>query len=150
MLIILEGCDGVGKTTLAKQLKTILGAQIVHCTIKTPNDYDFFHAIIEASKTQHIIADRFMYGQFVYQKENERKLTLKQLHTLETECLQAGAKVIHVRAESWLIAQRLNARGETLINGLTVDEVVSRFTTVLTSMSLLENAQVWTHDAVNF
>lgn len=150
MLIILEGCDGTGKTTLAHQLKTVLGGQIVHCTTKTPNDYDFFHAIIEASKTQHVIADRFMYGQFVYQNQNERKLTLKQLHTLEAECLQAGAKVVHVKADNWVIEKRLKARGETLINGLTIDEVVKRFESTFNHLSSIEHCQVWTHDTDKF
>ena len=40
MLFVLEGCDGSGKTTVAKHLKNILpAAEIVHCTTDTPNDY---------------------------------------------------------------------------------------------------------------
>ena len=66
MLIVLEGCDGSGKTTVARNLQNILpDAEIIHCTRETPNDYSFFWHLIQASKDRHIIADRFCYGQFV-------------------------------------------------------------------------------------
>ena len=151
MLIVLEGCDGTGKSTLAKTLATILDAEIIHCSQYTPNDYSFFHSIIEASRTKNIIADRFCYGQFVYQTEDERPLhiptsgihivtigkdsypvengfsSLGSLHVLETEMLAAGAKIIHVTAPVDEIEERLQARKERLINGLSIEEVVNRF-----------------------
>lgn len=138
MLIVLEGCDGTGKSTLANSLAKVLGAEIIHCSQYTPNDYNFFTQIIESSKDRHIIADRFMYGQFVYQNEEERPLSemskygygksaLGNLHMLETQILEAGGRVIHVVAPIEEIQERLQLRGEVVINGLTIEEVVSRF-----------------------
>lgn len=151
MLVVLEGCDGTGKTTLANNLASILNAEVIHCNRYTPNDYTFFHDIIEASKERNIIADRFCYGQFVYQKESERPLSirgeefrevkigndtyrfdnkvsaLRALHILETEMLRAGATVVHVTAPVEEIKDRLEARKEYLINDLTVEEVIKRF-----------------------
>lgn len=151
MLIVLEGCDGVGKSTLANNLATVMNAEVIHCSQYTPNNYEFFHNIIEASKTKNIIADRFCYGQFVYQEEFERPLAimanathnvtigkdefefpngtpaLHVLHRLETEMLQAGATVVHVTAPIEEIKERLEARKEYLINGLTVEQVVDKF-----------------------
>ena len=124
MLIVLEGCDGSGKTTIANNLKAILpDAEIIHCTTETPNTFDFFRAIIFASKERDIIADRFCYGQFVYQTEEERHLTEEQLYALEIGMLAAGAKVIHVTAPVTTIAKRLSWRKEDC----PVSEITSKY-----------------------
>ena len=138
MLIILEGCDGAGKSTIARSLSQILDAEIIHCSSKTKNDFKFFFNLIEASKTRNIIADRFCYGQFVYQKPNERPLIdYHNLNTLEAELLRHGAKVIYVYAPTQEIEKRLNLRGEKLINGLTVEEICERFENLFREYSIL-------------
>lgn len=114
MLIILEGCDGVGKTTLANYLARIMDAEIIHCTKETPNDLKFFNRIIAKSIFKNIIADRFCYGQFVYQTRQERNLTKDDLRILEESMLLVGAKLIHVVAPVREIEKRLALRGEKL------------------------------------
>ena len=160
MLVVLEGCDGSGKSTLAKELSEIMNAEVIHCSQYTPNDYSFFHNIIEASKARNIIADRFCYGQFVYQKEHERPLHIKQegthsvvigsdvyefengcsaldiLHLLETEMLEAGSRVVYVTAPDDEIKERLQNRQEQLINGMTVEAVQNNFKSIF-SFSIL-------------
>ena len=142
MLIALEGCDGSGKTTLAKQLATLLNADIIHCSTHTPNDFSFFRDLLEQAEHRHIIADRWCYGQFVYQEEDDRPLgdsnyyAEDRLRTLENIMLKKGAKVIFVTAPDEVIKKRLGARAETPINGLTVEEIQERFRTVK-SQSLL-------------
>lgn len=113
MLIVLEGCDGTGKTTLAHNLSKMLGAEIIHCTTNTPNTVWFFRDIIETAKTKNIIADRFCYGQFVYQNEDERQLTKRDLYDLELAMLNTGARVVYVDCDEQVINTRLAARGET-------------------------------------
>jgi thymidylate kinase len=126
MLIVLEGCDGSGKTTIAKNLKAILpDAEIIHCTTTTPNTYEFFRDLILASQDRDIIADRFCYGQFVYQSEEERHLTPDQLHTLEVGMIAAGAKVIHVTAPVQTIAKRLSWRSEKTMHP--ISEITSKY-----------------------
>lgn len=134
MLVILEGCDGTGKTTLAKFLSKLLNADIVHCTAETPNDYGFFYNIIEVAKTRNIIADRFCYGQFVYQEKDERKLSKSALRMLETRMLEANSKVILVTAPEDVILARLASRGE--ITHMPVKDILSRFEKVM-SKSIL-------------
>lgn len=126
MLIVLEGCDGSGKTTVANNLKAILpDAEIIHCTTETPNDFEFFEGLILASQNRDIIADRFCYGQFVYQSEKERKLTPEQLYKLEIAMLSAGAKVVHVTAPVNTIKERLSWRGEKAMHP--VEDITSRY-----------------------
>ena len=139
MLIVLEGCDGVGKTTIARNLASVLDARIIHCTAKTPNDYEFFKGIIDASKYQNIIADRFCYGQFVYQEANERKLTPGELVRLELAMIEAGAKVIHVHAPVSEVEQRLRYRNEK--TDLPVAEIMDKFIDVFEHS--LEKPMLW-------
>lgn len=113
MLVVLEGCDGSGKSTLARFLSKIMNAEIVHCTASTPNNYDYFLNIIEASKTRNIIADRFCYGQFVYQTEEERKLDLPMLYKLEASMLSVNAKVIYMDTSAEYAYYKLQNRGDT-------------------------------------
>ena len=129
MLIVLEGCDGTGKTTLANFLAKVLDAQVVHCTSTTPNDYDFFESIIFTAVTENVIADRFCHGQFVYQAESERRLTKDELHRLEVHMLQANTKVILVKASQRTVEARLHSRHE--VTQLPVQEILDGFERVL-------------------
>lgn len=145
MLIVLEGCDGSGKSTLARSLAKILDADIIHCTSRTPNDKKFFEGIIEASKTKNIIADRFCYGQYVYQKKEDRPLgDYEDLNYLEAKLLAAGAKVVYVAAPPHVIEERLDARGEKLINDLNVSEVIRKFDELFEHHSILgDSVMLW-------
>lgn len=134
MLIVLEGCDGAGKTTLAQFLSKLLNADIIHCTAETPNDYEFFDNIISAAVTRNIIADRFCYGQFVYQKKEERRLSKDDLRVIETRMLDADGKVILVTAPHSTIISRLAIRGEVTLTP--VPELLERFEKIMSESIL--------------
>lgn len=138
MLIILEGCDATGKTTLANLLKPVLGAEIVHCTTQTPNTYGFFSNLIYASREKNIIVDRFCYSQFAYQEEADRPLAMYKLHPideperyvedswealryLEMEMLRSDVKLIYCYTDAGVIAERMIVRGE---DPIAIDEIL--------------------------
>ena len=146
MLIVLEGCDGSGKTTIAKHIQSIMpDAEIIHCTRQTPNNFDFFSGIIEVSKSRNIIADRFCYGQFVYQPPSQRKLTFEQLFDLEIAMMGAGAKVIHVTAPVEELEDRLILRGEH--TDPSVGEICTRYLGLFENVSLIKPYVWWTGGA---
>lgn len=141
MLIIIEGCDGTGKTTLANMLKPLLGAEIVHCTTQTPNTYDFFDAIIHASLERNIIVDRFCYSQFAYQGEEDRPLNMHKvypideheryvedsyeaLQRLEVAMLHADVKLIYCTTTVNNICERIYDRGEKPIP---VEDILNKY-----------------------
>lgn len=112
MLVVLEGSDGAGKTMLSKILSHVLDAEVIHCTRETPNTYGYFADIIEMAKKRNIIADRFFWGQFVYQSAEERKINPTQLKDLEKQVHEGGGSIILVTAPEDVIVHRLNARNE--------------------------------------
>lgn len=114
MLIVLEGIDGVGKTTLANLLSKTYNAGIIHATRETPNDWAWFNELLDLAKDCNIIMDRSFWGQFVYQDPEERKLSWEQLHELEHRLDQEGGKLIYVTANNEDIQSRLGARAEIL------------------------------------
>ena len=125
MLIVLEGIDGVGKTTLANLLSKTYNAGIIHATRETPNDWGWFNELMDLAKDRNLIMDRAFWGQFVYQDPEERKLTWEQLHELEHRLEQEDGRLIYVTADSSDILTRLGARAETLSRPL--DELKSRY-----------------------
>lgn len=126
MLFVIEGCDGTGKSSIAKLIQAVmLDAEIIHCTAETPNDFKFFSKLIDIGKYRNIILDRGMYGQFVYQSPEDRKLSHKQLRSLEMRMLSTGAKVVHVTAMQQTVEDRLNNRSEVPMH--TVSVLLSRF-----------------------
>lgn len=127
MLIILEGCDGTGKTTLAEKFKAkIPDAEIIHCTRETPNTYEYFRDIIKDSRGKAIILDRAMYGQFVYQEEADRPMTKEQLRMLENYMnLLSDVTIYWVTADKKVILSRLESRKEKL--SLPYDTIEARF-----------------------
>lgn len=138
MLYILEGCDGTGKSTLAAQLSKLLDAEIIHCTKDTPNTVEFFSAIVASAKDKNIIADRFCYGQYVYQQLEDRPLgDYENLNLFETILLTCKTKVILVDAATDVIVDRLQARNEKILNGMEVDEVRNKFYDLMNNKSIL-------------
>lgn len=130
MMIVLEGIDGVGKTTLANLLSKTYNAGIVHATRETPNDWAWFNELMDVAKDRNLIMDRAFWGQFVYQDPEERKLTWEQLHELEHRLEQEGGKLIYVTASAEDILTRLGARAETLSRPLM--ELMCRYQEVST------------------
>lgn len=112
MLVVLEGPDGAGKTTLAKILSLIMDAEIIHATRETPNNMEWFSSIIEESKHRNIIADRFFWGQFVYQDVDERNLDWELLQDLECKLNDAGGMIVYVHAPKKTLEKRMGKRNE--------------------------------------
>lgn len=114
MMIVLEGIDGVGKTTLANLLSKTYNAGIIHATRETPNNWTWFNELMDLAKDRNLIMDRAFWGQFVYQDPEERKLTWEQLCELEHRLEQEDGYIIYVTASDGDIKSRLGARAEVL------------------------------------
>ena len=132
MLIVLEGCDGSGKSSLAELLKNLSydpeNVEVIHATRETPNDMEWFSSIMDRAKDHTVIMDRAFWGQFVYQKPNERKLGFNDLSKLERRLAYEGGKLIYVYSPERVIARRLRNRNE--IPSLPVKSLLRKYKTM--------------------
>lgn len=131
MLIVLEGCDGSGKSSLADLLASLCYdhgiVEVIHATRETPNDMEWFTSIMDRAKDRTIIMDRAFWGQFVYQKPNERKLSFNDLSILERRLAEEG-KLIYVYSPERVITRRLRNRNE--IPSLPVKSLLRKYKTM--------------------
>lgn len=116
MLIIIEGPDKAGKTTLAKQIEERLGYRYVHFGApgKDPaQDYaDFLLNLKEPT-----VCDRFLYGEKVYgpMLRGKSLITPLQFTVLERLCRLKGAFLIKASTPIEIVQQRLIKDGDDMI-----------------------------------
>ena len=108
MNIVIEGCDGSGKTAIANLLAKQLGLNYWHES--APRTYQEYCQMLEFGGT---VFDRFCFGQFVYNQPDERKMTENELQMLIHEIFpKTNTLLIYVNCPTDVIIDRLIARGE--------------------------------------
>ena len=110
MKIVLEGCDGTGKTTLARILADKYGLDICHCTQKDAADYAFYRQTL---RKENIVWDRHVIGELIYPEIFDRK---PQIGTEDARLVvhhgkEEGVKFFVLTTSSEDIAERLLKRG---------------------------------------
>lgn len=107
MKIIIEGCDGVGKTTLANKLAKVFNASVEHD--KHPETYSNYMNRLQ--KPGNVIFDRFMIGQFVYNSSEERPMSYRELSDLIDYCKsRPDVVLIYVTLDKEVLLNRLLSR----------------------------------------
>lgn len=81
MNIILEGCDGVGKSTLAEAIAHRIGADVVHLTRYSPCDVKSCMSRIVSSVPY--VMDRSYISELVYSKVFNRTCALSEADVTE-------------------------------------------------------------------
>lgn len=120
MIIIIEGPDGAGKTTLAKKISEQTGYMLLHRTQpKTEEDkkrmMDEYVQVIKAGK--NCIMDRCWYSEMVYGPimRDESVISFVQMYELESLLARNGALIIHCTAPEQTLWKRCLRRGEDYI-----------------------------------
>lgn len=110
MKIIIEGCDGTGKTTLAKLLANKYGLDICHCTAEDPADYNFYSQTL---RKENVIWDRHTLGELIYPDVfgREAKISTEDARILMHRAKEEGVKVFVLTADENEILSRLMLRG---------------------------------------
>lgn len=136
MIIILEGPECAGKTTLAKQLLAQMGCSIVHRSQpKTEEEKQFmmntYVDIIEnTERDTMVIFDRCWYSEMVYGKimRDKSYISLDQMSALEEMLMHRGALIIHCTSDTSTLWSRCLTRGEDYITDVdTLHEIKCGF-----------------------
>lgn len=120
MIIIIEGPDGAGKTTLANQLRDQTGYMILHRSQpKNEEDkkrmMDEYLQVIKSNK--NVILDRSWYSEMVYGPvmRDDSVITYPQMYDLERALARNGALIIYCTAPEQTLWKRCLKRGEDYI-----------------------------------
>lgn len=120
MIIIIEGADGAGKTTLANKLAEQTGFPIVHrSNPKSEEEKKQMMAmyIQTIKENKNCIFDRCWYSEMVYGPVMRDKsyISEEQMYVLEDMLNQVGAVIIHCTASKKVLWSRCKKRGEDYI-----------------------------------
>lgn len=142
MLIILEGADGVGKTTFANLLRERLGAATpLHCgPLETDPITEYTGGIqwYRPGSGVDVICDRWHWGEEVYgpKYRGESKFSLASWSHVEKTLMVRGAVVAFLGGDPTEIANRLNTRGDDMVASTDVLDLIARYYDVAASSEL--------------
>ena len=118
MIIIIEGNDGTGKTTLANDLaKTLHGYKVIHRTHLTDTPKSELAMIYRDLLLKHtnIIFDRAWYSEMAYGPvfRGESCISIEDMHRLEELLHALGGFVVYCHSEN--AYERACERGEDYV-----------------------------------
>lgn len=116
-MIILEGVDKAGKTTLAQRLHKDLGLEIKKSGIPKGNPIPDY--ILDIQNTRKpVIWDRFIYGEIPYSivKHRRRYMYEFELLMLELMAMRFPSILVYVRPPREVVLERLKVEGDDYVN----------------------------------
>lgn len=126
-IIILEGSDCSGKTTLAHALAEVTGYEIVKGSsfeIAQLGADGMYDHMMDLLKRNNIIIDRFYLSNFVYGNiYNKPTMSDSQFMDLALETERCGALTVYVQADMDVIAERMERRGDDDIKIIEVPKI---------------------------
>lgn len=119
MLIIIEGPDNTGKTTLARHLQEVFSLDYIHCSKpKTDNPYLEYCELADSIKKPTVI-DRAHLGEYVYGTlwRGGCSITPKMFQDLDLKFMEKFeyVVVIHAQAPLEIIEERCKENNEQLL-----------------------------------
>lgn len=149
-LILVEGCDGVGKTTLIEQLRERLGSATRVLHRGPPEEHPLIEYEVDlldyVPGEDHILCDRWHWGELVYAPLYRDGSVLggwsgAGRRHVELFLKSRGAVMVHLYAEEDLVRRRLEARGEDYLQDKDVARVLRAFqrasgTSILTTLDV--------------
>jgi thymidylate kinase len=111
MKIIIEGADGVGKTTIVNYLAKKFNLKQRHITSQDLNTFMFYYNLLD--ENEDVIFDRHFLGEMIYPYLFNRKPNLnnEQFELLLHKAQDEGCYIFVITANDDVIKQRLLERG---------------------------------------
>lgn len=128
-MIIVEGCDATGKTHLVNSLKEALGWRTIKDSFNrngVPSYLDF----VLKNPEHNIIADRFMYGEYVYpivKRDGRPPLRREEQQLIERVLLTSPSVLIYCETNPDTIAHNFDTRGEDFVTKADIPLILELF-----------------------
>ena len=130
-IILLDGCDKTGKSTIARMMATELNAEIVHCEKpKKPPFREYFDLVDGLARDRNYILDRAWLSEVVYSQlwRERRQLIADDVRFIEQFARSKHSAVaIHAKASSDSVISRMRSDGELLLQPEQVQKCLSLF-----------------------
>jgi len=144
MIILLEGCDKAGKSTLVKGLKEMFPESVVFKNMIKPEDklqstigrtagiylgsYQFAQQIQREGNTFHTIFDRGHLTEIVYSHRRGYESTkhIDWIH-YERELLSQNAIIVYAHAPANVIKERFKTDKETYVDEKEIEGILERY-----------------------
>jgi thymidylate kinase len=139
MLIILEGPDGAGKSTLTRELAEYVHARVPSDVVKVTHkgppqlsslaEYEGPLLRYRPNVGKHIICDRWHIGELIYPYVLNRKSDMDDVvfEHIELFLKARGALLVHVTAPLDVLDARIRANGDELITPGMIPVIVARY-----------------------
>ena len=151
-MMIIEGCDGAGKTTFINDILEFSPISHSISFSKPSDDFDkqiYFHT---AMMTGEIVLDRFFYSEIVYSElfNRECKITRKDSHALENMLRYRGANLLYMDTDPLGCYGRLNKEDKGIFTLQDINRICSLYDDVFNE-SLLSpfNRRMRMSDAID-
>lgn len=141
MLIIVEGCDGVGKTTFAERLQGATQGELLHYgppTRPAVSEYTDDLASYEPNCGRDIVCDRYHWGELIYGPlyRGGSELAAAGLDVVNEFLRERGAVVVFLWNTPTTLRERHTRTGEDYLQGEHVEHVCDAYDLVASQSPL--------------
>lgn len=134
MILILEGVDCSGKSTLAQILSEKTGYEIVkgsNFKISELGADGMFNHMMKLLDKDNIIIDRFLYSNLVYGKLFDYPMMLPHQYDELVDKLDKKALLLYLYAPQGTIEHRMSKRGDDMIKLENISEIIEGYKNVI-------------------
>lgn len=136
--IVLEGCDGAGKTTLSARFAAAHGFIVFHSTV-TPDDVDITERYLAIlADPRRLVLDRSFVSELVYGPlfRGRSRLTLRQVIDLARVVRDREGTFVHITASTAVIQARLSNRANgAVLTSATIERIQRAYTCVFAKIA---------------
>lgn len=125
MRIMIDGCDGTGKTTVAEKLANELGCNIIRLTYNGDRSIMAYHQLMSIDNVVH---DRSFISEIIYPKYFNRSSRLEPNceNYLQYLSEYIGIKSFILTASPETIQKRIRERGDDYIKDIALFESINQ------------------------
>lgn len=140
-IIILEGCDAVGKSSIAEDLARITGFETVKGSsfeISQLGEQGMFEYMMDLLDRENIIIDRFFWSNYVYGNLYDYPTMSDYQFTRLANKAERNALTVYITANHEVIKDRMRKRGDDMIKADEVNSILRKYEEVISDASTFQ------------